>query len=48
MYRFWRDKGKVEMSRDEILNLYKQAMEEGIPILSIEDGFGERDHQGWK
>jgi enolase len=23
-------------------------MEEGIPILSIEDGFGERDHQGWK
>jgi enolase len=48
MYRFWRDKGKVEMSRDQILDLYKQAMEEGIPILSIEDGFGERDHQGWK
>jgi enolase len=48
MYRFWRDKSKVEMSRDDILNLYKQAMEEGIPILSIEDGFGERDHQGWK
>jgi len=20
----------------------------GIPVLSIEDGFGERDHQGWK
>jgi enolase len=48
MYRFWRDKSKVEMSRDDILNLYKQAMEEGIPVLSIEDGFGERDHQGWK
>ena len=48
MYRFWRDKGKVEMSRDQILNLFKKAMEEGIPILSIEDGFGERDHQGWK
>jgi enolase len=48
MYRFWRDKGKVEMSRDEILDLFKQAMEEGIPVLSIEDGFGERDHQGWK
>ena len=48
MYRFWRDKSKVEMSRDQILDLYKQAMEEGIPVLSIEDGFGERDHQGWK
>jgi enolase len=48
MYRFWRDKSKVEMSRDQILDLYKQAMEQGIPILSIEDGFGERDHQGWK
>jgi enolase len=48
MYRFWRDKSKVDMSRDEILDLYKKAMEEGIPILSIEDGFGERDHQGWK
>jgi len=48
MYRFWRDKSKVDMSRDEILDLYKQAMEEGIPVLSIEDGFGERDHTGWK
>ncbi|MEN6333850.1 MAG: hypothetical protein ABFE01_06275, partial [Phycisphaerales bacterium] len=48
MYRFWRDKNKVEMSRDQILKLFKQAMEEGIPILSIEDGFGERDHQGWQ
>jgi enolase len=48
MYRFWRDKSKVEMSRDEILDLYKQAMEQGIPILSIEDGFGERDHTGWQ
>ncbi|MBN2592319.1 MAG: hypothetical protein JXA81_02345 [Sedimentisphaerales bacterium] len=48
MYRFWRDKSKVEMSRDQILDLYKQAMEQGIPVLSIEDGFGERDHEGWK
>jgi enolase len=48
MYRFWRDKSKVEMSRDEILDLYKQAMEQDIPILSIEDGFGERDHEGWQ
>jgi enolase len=48
MYRFWRDKGKVDMSRDGILALYKQAMDEGIPVLSIEDGFGEIDHAGWK
>lgn len=48
MYRFWRDKSKLDMSRDQILDLYKQAMEEGIPILSIEDGFGEQDHTGWK
>jgi enolase len=48
MYRFWRDKSKVDMSRDDILALYKQAMDEGIPVLSIEDGFGEMDHTGWK
>ncbi|UCG56068.1 MAG: hypothetical protein JSU70_14490 [Phycisphaerales bacterium] len=48
MYRFWRDKSKVDMSRDEILELYKEAMEAGVPVLSIEDGFGELDHEGWK
>ncbi len=48
MYRFWRDKSKVEMSRDQILELYKEAMEAEVPVLSIEDGFGERDHEGWK
>jgi len=49
MYRFWRDKSRVDMSRDQILDLYREAMEkDGIPVLSIEDGFGERDHDGWK
>jgi len=48
MYRFWRDKSKVDMSRDEILELYKEAMENDVPVLSIEDGFGELDHEGWK
>jgi enolase len=47
-YRFWRDKSKLDMSRDEILSLYKDAMENDIPVLSIEDGFGELDHEGWK
>jgi len=36
------------MSRDEILGLYKEAMENGIPVLSVEDGFGEMDHAGWQ
>jgi enolase len=48
MYRFWRDKTKVDMSRDEILRLYKETMESGVPILFVEDGFGELDHAGWK
>ena len=48
MYRFWRDKSKLDMSRDEILALYKEALEDDVPVLSIEDGFGELDHEGWK
>ncbi|MBN2181100.1 MAG: hypothetical protein JW715_04240 [Sedimentisphaerales bacterium] len=48
MYRFWRDKSKLDMSRDEILELYKEALEADIPVLSIEDGFGELDHEGWR
>ncbi len=48
MYRFWRDKSKVDMSRDEVMELYKEAMDNGVPVLSIEDGFGELDHEGWK
>ena len=49
MYRFWRDKSKVDMSRDQILALYRTSMEQDdIPILSIEDGFGELDHAGWR
>jgi len=49
MYRFWRDKSKVDMSRDQILELFRTSMEQDdIPILSIEDGFGELDHAGWR
>jgi len=47
MYRFWRDKSKVDMSRDDVLALYEEAMHAGVPVLSIEDGFGELDHAGW-
>jgi len=48
MYRFWRDKSKVDMSRDDVMALYRQAMEDDVPVLSIEDGFGEIDHEGWR
>ena len=48
MYLFWRDKEKVVMSRDEVFELYRKTLEEDdIPIVSIEDGFGERDDAGW-
>ncbi|OGB89693.1 hypothetical protein A2625_06165 [candidate division WOR-1 bacterium RIFCSPHIGHO2_01_FULL_53_15] len=47
-YYFWRGKENISMSRDEMLALYKEAIEkDGVPIISIEDGFGERDHEGW-
>lgn len=49
MYLFWRSEDKVVMSRDEIFHLYKEAMEkDGVPIVSIEDGFAEDDDEGWR
>ena len=49
MYRFWRDKSKVDMSRDELLALYREAMEkDDVPVLSLEDAYGEMDHAGWQ
>lgn len=48
-YLFWRDKTKLVMDRDAVLDLYIRAMQEfEIPILSIEDGFSEHDDEGWK
>src|SRR3972149_4569064 len=48
-YLFWRDKAKIVLDRDAVLDVYVRAMEEyEIPILSIEDGFAEDDHEGWK
>jgi len=49
MYLFWRDERKVVLDRDGILELYDRAIREyDVPILSIEDGFSEEDHEGWK
>jgi len=48
-YLFWRDKAKTVLDRDGVLDLYAAALErEEIPILSIEDGFSEHDHEGWR
>ncbi len=47
MYLFWRSKEQVVMSREELFELYKIALAEGIPIVSIEDGFAEDDDAGW-
>jgi enolase len=49
MYLFWRDKAKISLDRDGVLAIYKEAIQQyEIPIISIEDGFAEDDHQGWK
>jgi enolase len=48
-YLFWRDKAKTVLDRDGVLDLYVSAIERyEIPILSIEDGFSEYDHEGWR
>ncbi len=47
MYYFWRGEEKVVMSRDELVELYKKAVKE-IPIVSLEDPFGEDDEEGWR
>ena len=48
-YKFWRyTDEEVVMNRDEILALYEKAIAEGVPIVSLEDGFAENDYEGWK
>jgi enolase len=48
-YLFWRDKAKIVMDRDGVLDIYLKAIHEyGIPIASLEDGFSENDDEGWK
>ncbi len=49
MYLCWRDKTKVVLDRDAVLEVYTKAIEEHeIPLLSIEDGFSEDDFEGWQ
>jgi enolase len=49
MYLFWRDEAHVVMNREELFELYRRTLEDdGIPIVSIEDGFAEDDDGGWR
>lgn len=49
MYLFWRDQTKLVMDRDQVLEVFVRALTEyEIPIVSIEDGFAEDDHEGWR
>ncbi len=49
MYLFWRDKAKLILDRNAVLEIYATAIEDlEIPVLSIEDGFSEDDHEGWR
>jgi len=48
-YLFWRDHSRRAMDREEVLQIYEEAITRyDIPILSIEDGFSEDDHEGWR
>ncbi len=49
MYQAWRDESEPILSRDDLLEVYRKAIEdEDLPIVSIEDGFAEDDDAGWK
>ncbi len=46
-YRFWMGEKKDELSSDEMIELYERWVDE-YPIIAIEDGLAEDDHEGWK
>ncbi len=48
-YEAWRDESHPVLSRDELFETYRKAIEDDdLPIVSIEDGFAEDDDEGWK
>lgn len=48
-YQAWRDENEPILSRDDLLEIYRQAIEdEDLPVISVEDGFAEDDDAGWK
>jgi enolase len=48
-YEAWRSANQPVLSRDDLLEIYRKAIEDDdLPIISIEDGFAEDDDEGWK
>ena len=48
-YQAWRDESQPVLSRDELFEIYRKAIEDDeLPIISVEDGFAEDDDEGWK
>jgi len=49
IYEAWRDESHPVLSRDELFEIYRKAIEDDdLPIVSIEDGFAEDDDDGWR
>jgi enolase len=46
-YLFWRAEDPKVLTTDEMVDLYVRWVKK-YPIVSIEDGFAEDDHEGWK
>jgi len=46
-YLFWRAEDPKVLTTDELVDLYVRWVKK-YPIVSIEDGFAEDDHEGWK
>lgn len=46
-YLFWRAEDPKVLTTDEMVDLYVKWVKK-YPIVSIEDGFAEDDHEGWK
>ena len=46
MYRFFKSDKSLK-SADEMIEMYAQLVDK-YPIISIEDGLGENDWNGWK
>jgi len=46
-YYFWRAEEPMTMSSEDLIEMYKDWVAK-YPIVSIEDGLAEDDHEGWK
>ncbi len=46
-YYFWRAEEPMTMSSEDLIEMYKDWVEK-YPIVSIEDGLAEDDHEAWK